>query len=160
MTKLAIEHDIKLPTEDEFLEGGDFDAKTRQILTIYDEIYGRTGIELSPHRIAYLLEKFEQQSTFIARDQDEDNEIVAVANVRFEQDQAFIEGIAVHPDWRHEGVGRELMTFIEEQGRQRQLGSVALRSVTSALVIYERLGYEYVNPDDADARLPLMRKYL
>lgn len=52
------------------------------------------------------------------------------------------ERVAVLDAERGRGVGRALMTAIEDQGRARRASSVVLHAQVEVIAFYERLGYE------------------
>ncbi|MFB7866433.1 GNAT family N-acetyltransferase [Streptomyces sp. NPDC056069] len=62
-----------------------------------------------------------------------------------EADHLYLDTIAVHPDAQGTGLGRTLMTWVEE--RARELGLPEVRLLTNAMMwenqkLYERYGYE------------------
>jgi len=49
--------------------------------------------------------------------------------------------VAVLREWRGKGVGRAVMRYLEEEGRQRGYGGITLAAQMTALAFYQRLGY-------------------
>ncbi|MER5259439.1 MULTISPECIES: GNAT family N-acetyltransferase [unclassified Streptomyces] len=63
------------------------------------------------------------------------------------EDHLFLDSIAVHPEAAGQGVGRRLLTFVDD--RARSLGLPEVRLYTNAMMwenqkIYPRYGYEMV----------------
>ena len=62
-----------------------------------------------------------------------------------DEEGMFLENIAVHPDAQGQGLGRQLMAFVEEAARARNLPAIHLytnEAMTENLAFYTRLGYE------------------
>lgn len=60
----------------------------------------------------------------------------------------FLHNVAVSPGYQHHGFGRELMQFVEEQGRRRGYDQVRLTTsevMTRNVALYTRLGYVVTN---------------
>ncbi|GAA1942237.1 GNAT family N-acetyltransferase [Streptomyces durmitorensis] len=75
------------------------------------------------------------------------NPVVGVLVLVPHQDHLFLDSIAVHPEAASQGVGRRLLTFVDE--RARELGLPEIRLYTNAMMwenqkIYPRYGYEMV----------------
>lgn len=59
-------------------------------------------------------------------------------------EEGHITNVAVHPDYRHKGIGRKLMQFIEELARARNIKRLTLEvrvSNTVAQNLYRQLNY-------------------
>ncbi|MEU5956476.1 GNAT family N-acetyltransferase [Streptomyces sp. NPDC047525] len=75
------------------------------------------------------------------------NPVVGVLVLVPHEDHLFLDSIAVHPEAAGQGVGRRLLTFVDE--RARELGLPEIRLYTNAMMwenqkIYPRYGYEMV----------------
>jgi ribosomal protein S18 acetylase RimI-like enzyme len=80
-------------------------------------------------------------------------------------DQAlFIENVAVDPALQGQGLGRRLMTFAEQQARQRGMRELRLYTnevMVENLVFYQRLGFEEIERRmDEGYRRVFLRKSL
>lgn len=74
-------------------------------------------------------------------------DVTGLVVVEARPDHLFLDSIAVHPDAHGQGVGRRLLTFVEEHARV--LGLPEVRLYTNALMwenqeLYPRYGYEVV----------------
>ena len=59
-------------------------------------------------------------------------------------DEGYIANLAVHPDSRRRGLGRQLLAAMVEEGRRRGLSFITLEvrpSNTAALALYRSLGF-------------------
>lgn len=81
-----------------------------------------------------------------------------------EADHLFLENIAVHPEEQGQGLGRQLMAWVDTYARQLGLGAVELYTnelMTENLAFYPRLGYVEVDRRmDEGFRRVFMRKTL
>lgn len=71
--------------------------------------------------------------------------IDAVLVIRPQEDHLLVENVAVRPSAQKHGLGRQLVEFAEEQGRQQNLPEVRLythEKMAGNLTFYPRLGYE------------------
>ncbi len=62
-------------------------------------------------------------------------------------DEGYITSVAVHPNFRRQGVGQALVSALQQQGRQRGLAFLTLEvreSNTPAIALYTRLGFAQV----------------
>jgi GNAT superfamily N-acetyltransferase len=76
-----------------------------------------------------------------------DGEAVGLGNVGVRGEDAWIGGVGVVSAARRSGVGEALMRALHEQARERGVKRVCLEVITentSALALYEKLGYEQV----------------
>lgn len=76
-----------------------------------------------------------------------DPDVTGLVVVEACPDHLFLDSIAVHPDAHGQGVGRRLLTFVDEHARV--LGLPEVRLYTNALMwenqeLYPRYGYEVV----------------
>lgn len=63
------------------------------------------------------------------------------------KNRAYVFGFRVKPEWRNRGVGRHLMTFIEDDLWQRGFRTITLnvaKDNPAALRLYQRLGYRVI----------------
>ncbi|MET9802672.1 GNAT family N-acetyltransferase [Streptomyces sp. NPDC006368] len=79
--------------------------------------------------------------------------VVGLVVLRTEADHLYLDNIAVHPDAQGAGVGRRLLSFVEE--RAHELGLPEVRLLTHALMrenraMYARYGYEVDERRTAD----------
>jgi ribosomal protein S18 acetylase RimI-like enzyme len=73
--------------------------------------------------------------------------VVAVLTLYPREDHLLVENVAVHPDAQGRGLGRELMSFAEQEAARRGLTRMALVThevMTENQAIYARLGYTEV----------------
>lgn len=108
-------------------------------------------------KILDILEHFDEQECFVAR--DEMGEICGVAGVddNYSDDEFRVHGIAVHPDFRRQGVGQGLMEFLTGLARGQSKQHMGLIAMKSSLMFHESQGFTQV---DGGHGLPLMRKSL
>jgi ribosomal protein S18 acetylase RimI-like enzyme len=93
-----------------------------------------------------------------------DGTVVGVL-VLTEDDEGFcISNVAVHPEQRGRGLGRELLEHAEAAGRSAGYGSIYLfthEGMTENLALYRRIGYaEYARRERGGATLVFLRKPL
>lgn len=75
---------------------------------------------------------------------EQDGRAVAYAGMMLAVDEGQITNVAVHPDYRRRGLGRELMAAIAADARARGFLQIALEvraSNHAAILLYERDGY-------------------
>ncbi|QDA60587.1 GNAT family N-acetyltransferase [Hymenobacter jejuensis] len=71
--------------------------------------------------------------------------------------------MAVHPDWQGQGIGQQVLTYLEAEARRRGLTESILHARQAAVPFYERAGYSVVAPSHTlFGTIPhfLMQKYL
>ena len=93
----------------------------------YDDLQGETGILL------------------LARD---DDTVVGCAGARFVGEVAELTKVYTAPSWRGRGVGRRLVTAVEEAVRERGLSAIRLDTrsdLVEACAMYESLGFRSVD---------------
>lgn len=86
------------------------------------------------------IDEFEDVSTHIIG-YDENHQPIATARYRQYEDMAKIERVAVVKEQRKNGIGRQLMEFLEEQIKQEGYTFVTLNGQIQAQAFYESLGY-------------------
>ena len=69
-----------------------------------------------------------------------------------------IEGIYVHPESGRRGVGRQLMSELEEQIRERGNSSTRLAASLNAVGFYEKLGYVALDGVSDSKTLPMAKE--
>ena len=85
--------------------------------------------------------------------QIKDNEIVGYAMLRG-WDEGFTTpslGIAIHPHFRKQGLGREFMMFLHDQARAKGATKVRLKVYSNnagPLQLYESLGYSFADEEN------------
>ncbi|WP_226005293.1 GNAT family N-acetyltransferase [Natrinema salinisoli] len=102
----------------------------------------------------------ETATHFVAYDGDEP---IGAARLReYEDGVGKVERVAVLEPRREEGVGRALMTALEDRADERGFATLKLHSQTRAADFYRRLGYERRGEEFEEAGIPHveMRKRL
>ncbi|MDF9745748.1 GNAT family N-acetyltransferase [Natrinema salsiterrestre] len=102
----------------------------------------------------------ETATHFVAYDGDEP---IGAARLReYEAGVGKVERVAVLESRREEGVGRELMTALEDRADERGFATLKLHSQIRAVDFYRRLGYERRGEEFEEAGIPHveMRKRL
>lgn len=137
----------------------DFHEDEIAALDIYDEIPDK---DIPRHlsgiiRYLRLLEEFDDHSCFVGR--DEDGEVCAVANIDELQNDGtlWIKGIAVHPEYRGQGIGHEFIEYLSELARQQGKQRLGSRAVLSSVDFHRQEGF---TQEDNHPSLPLMHKYI
>jgi len=69
-------------------------------------------------------------------------------------DTGKVERVAVRRERRGEGLGRELMTTVEDLARERDLNRIVLHAQTTVEAFYRNLGYETVSDEFEEAGIP------
>lgn len=74
---------------------------------------------------------------------NEEGDLIAGCNGSIIFDAIYTSQLWVHPDHRHQGLGRKLMERVHAYGRQSSctLATLATRSFLRTQAFYERLGY-------------------
>jgi predicted GNAT family N-acyltransferase len=93
---------------------------------------------------------------------DDAGRAVGTARLRFVDDVAKVQRVAVLREGRNRGVGRALMDALEREASARGARVAKLAAQTSAIPFYERLAYEAYGDIFDDAGIPhrQMRKPL
>lgn len=135
-----------LPTDTNYMDLDEVPEDTKQILDIYDGIYGRAAVYRA-ERANELLDKFVDQQCFIVEEDEsgeDDMDVIAVANYRQEMKRGFawLEGLAVRDDYRRQRtVGRFVLENLVEITRESGLFEIRLKSVPTAVPFYQRNGF-------------------
>lgn len=96
----------------------------------------------------------DEATHFVIYDTDADHS-VATARVRIvDDDTAKAERVAVHPDYRGEGLGTWLMELAESEARDQGCSRVTLHAQTSVEAFYADLDYETVSEEFEKAGIP------
>jgi N-acetylglutamate synthase-like GNAT family acetyltransferase len=76
----------------------------------------------------------------------EENVVVGTAEYIRKQDQIYVQGIAVHPEYRSRGVCRALVNSVEEIAKAEKLRALALCAIeeTGNAEIFKNLGFDVV----------------
>lgn len=154
---------MSMPLSYNLADADDFHPDEVTALEIYDGIKHHDIPDDIPHdwdglyRQMMLLEKFDDQTCFIGRD-DEGN-ICAVASVdELRRDGTlWVNGIAVDPEYRLQGVGHEFVQYLEELAKKRKMNRLGGRAVAGFLGFHLSEGF-YVA--DNDPEIPLVYKDL
>lgn len=127
-------------------------------LDLYDTLmrddYGSTARA----RRALTLYDLRMAQTYVTK-RAEDGAVLAVAS--YDPDYrlkgaALINGLVVHPDSKKQGVGRYTIDRLAEASAERGLDRLRVRSLSTAIGFYARLGFEYDEIITADPELPYM----
>ena len=87
--------------------------------------------------------------------QDENGRFLGTARLRFLDDTAKIERVAVLEEARGKGIGRGLMAFIIEKAAEKgDIAKLKLGSQCHAIPFYAALGFETVGEEYMDAGIP------
>jgi GNAT superfamily N-acetyltransferase len=97
-----------------------------------DEAHWRQQVESAPHHVVVV---------------QVDGQLVAAGRLEGMPPHGVLRRIAVHPAWQSQGVGRQLVSALEDNARR--LGFLSVRAGTRRrlpgnAVFYERLGYRVV----------------
>ena len=105
-------------------------------------------------------DKDDQCTHFLATEGDVDTGTARL--LKLDQGQAKAQRVAVDRRYRKSGVGRALMSALEDEAKAQACVVVVLSSQVSAIRFYERLGYQSTGPVYDDAGIPHrdMRKAL
>jgi len=75
----------------------------------------------------------------------ENSRVIAVARLQFMADSsAQLRYMAVDENWRKQGVGRQILLYMEEHARQHDIDEIMLHAREKAVPFYRKLGYETV----------------
>ncbi|HEX8350972.1 MAG TPA: GNAT family N-acetyltransferase [Hymenobacter sp.] len=89
----------------------------------------------------------ERPSTMHAMLRAPDGAVVGVARLHPSGPaQAQVRYMAVEPGWQGQGIGRQLLEYLEAAARQQGLTECILHARETAVPFYTRLGYEVVAP--------------
>ena len=110
----------------------------------------RTGIEENTLFVA--VEQGRIAGTFILRHKPEAAYAQVDWNCRLEEEQVWVlYTFAVHPDFRHRGIGRSILQFIDRYASETCAKAIRL-DVTDqnspAIALYESMGYRYMGTVD------------
>lgn len=76
-----------------------------------------------------------------------DGRVVGYVGLMYVLDEGYISNVAVHPDWRRQGVADALLTGLEERAKKLMLSFLTLEvreSNAPAIALYEKHGYRAV----------------
>ncbi len=82
---------------------------------------------------------------FVARD-EETGSIIGYGGIWLMYDVADITNLAVHPDYRHEGIGQKLLQLLVQIAREKKMTAITLEvreSNLPAQKLYESAGFVY-----------------
>lgn len=108
------------------------------------------------NRFSYQYIQVAEQSTnvvglilsFAGRDEKQLNAAIGWQLEReAEDDEWYVDALAVFTNWGRQGIGTRLMQVAEQQARQQHYGKIALnvaRENTAALALYQRLHYAII----------------
>lgn len=72
-------------------------------------------------------------------------------------DVLVVHTLAVHPEFRQQGIARQLLEFAEQYGRKNQIKSIRLDTFEQnmpAIKLYEKLDYRYIGTVDLGLNIP------
>lgn len=99
------------------------------------------------------IDEFENTSThFVVY--DEDQQVAGAGRLREYEGYGKVERICIDSNFRKKGVGRLLMTAIEEEGFKQGFKQFKLYAQTHAIPFYEGLGYQTHSEEFMDAGIP------
>lgn len=94
----------------------------------------------------------------------EDDTVVGVAVLQFNDDHVFLETVAIAPPRQSHGYGRRLMGFVEAEARRRGYDETRLHlhlTMARSIAHYQMLGYaEFARTDDDGYHRVYLRKRL
>jgi predicted GNAT family N-acyltransferase len=84
-----------------------------------------------------------------------DKAIIGTARVRYIDEKAKIERVAILPSYQGRGLGKKLMQFIIDDVRNNNtIKKAVLSSQVSALSFYESLGFQVCSKEYMDTNIP------
>ena len=119
----------------------DADGLERCMHAAYAAYRDRLGDERLPPLDVDYLSEITDFPTWVVESQ---GTIVAGLIMSFDQSEASIANIAVHPGFQGQGIGGTLMRFAEEQARQRSISRLHLAThvqLSENLSLYRHLGW-------------------
>ena len=150
-----------LPDADEISSIEDLSETDYEILSLYAKSNPKYNVELDLDETLEILDEFKDQTCLIASPENEPDEIAAVANVDFYRGkrQAWIDGIATHPEYRGQKFGTEMIRFIENESKARTLATIALNSIPTAIQFYTKNGFDAddMQPESAKDELVMTK---
>lgn len=90
------------------------------------------------------IEKTLEQKHSLCAVTEAENQAIGYFLCYYVLDECEIARIAVHSDWRRDGVGRNLMCFLVEECRKRQVARILLDvriGNETAIAFYEKMGF-------------------
>jgi glucosamine-phosphate N-acetyltransferase len=98
--------------------------------------------------VAEMIIKYQEESNISRYVMEDDNKIVAIGNILFEQKishssflAAHIEDVVVDKDYRRKGLGQELIAFLVEKAREAKAYKIILDCDRDKVSFYERCGF-------------------
>ena len=152
-----------MPHSDTVTDEDDLSDDAAQVLEIIGQIQSTSENQNSSasalSRTIRLLEKFDDQTCIVAR--DEDGDICAAANMRFDHasEQLWVEHLAVDPEYAGQGISKQFVEYLVGLARQSQLRRIGSRSVTSAIQAHYSWGFTEREGDE-EAEEPVMYRDL
>ena len=76
-----------------------------------------------------------------------DNTVVGYITYSAIIDEVQIANVATHPDFRKQGIGRKMLTALQDMAKKENMAVITLevrQSNTPAIMLYEKCGYEQV----------------
>lgn len=123
------------------------DTEAERVLAIYAQVRPDVDPDDIDQR-DILIEDFEDQEVFVAR--DDDGEVVGVTNYYYPtgKDYAYLSGIAVDKHYRGLGkVGLEMMQYLVDEARQADKLAIEGETLPTARSFYTRMGAVAVDGD-------------
>ncbi|WP_409254293.1 GNAT family N-acetyltransferase [Bacillus sp. SCS-153A] len=98
------------------------------------------------------IDEFENASDhFVLYDEGEP---VGAGRFRMKEGLGKVERICVLSRTRGKGAGKQIMTYIEEHARNKEIPALILNAQTHAIPFYESLGYSVTSEEFLDAGIP------
>lgn len=153
-----------MPHSDTVYDEDDLPDDVLQVLEIIGQIPNTDPGDIyeeesSDSQTIKLLEKFDDQTCIVAR--DEDGDICAAANMRFDHaaEQLWVEQLAVDPDYAGQGISKQFVEHLADLARRAKMRRIGSRSVTSAIQAHHSWGF-VEREGDEDEPEPVMYRDL
>lgn len=153
----------ELPVGQTFDSLDDIHPDTLSVLDLYASIGSYSDAKLiHPRQAQCMLEELENGICYVASDENKSNKIIGMANYQPDEfiNEAWILSIAVDRSYQHQGIGSEMMKFLEQETVRRNIGRMCLLALSSAADFYiQKHGFQITDKQDIDD-LPLLYKQM
>ncbi|MDP4550641.1 GNAT family N-acetyltransferase [Alkalihalobacillus macyae] len=135
----------------------DADELQECMLLAYSEYEDRINVEtLPPLNVDYK----DEISSFPVWVVEVNNNVIAGLILSFEEKNASLANIAIHPDFQGKGLGKFLLNFAEKEAITKGYSDIHLAThalFTENVLIYNKLGWVVLDQDETKV---YMKKYL